>query len=75
LFRFTIIDELDVTFSNKKTRYLYTYSLQSPDLFTNINDSDQTESVYSFQSKSTSNNYFTNIKIDFFKLNINLILD
>jgi len=46
-------DELDVTFSNKKTRYLYTYSLQSPDLFTNINDSDQTESVYSFQSKST----------------------
>lgn len=62
MFRFTIIDDLDdeydVTWGNKRSRYLYTYNLQSPDLFSNINDSDETESVYSIQSKATSNTFF-----------------
>lgn len=63
LFRFTIIiddlsdDKYEVTspWGRKKSRYLYTYNLQSPDLFS-INDSDQTESIDSIQSKATSNN-------------------
>lgn len=56
-----IIDDLndednEVTWGNKMARYLYTYTLQSPDLISNISDSE-TESIYSIQSKSTSNNF------------------
>lgn len=73
-FKFTIIDDLDenqyeVTWGNKKTKYFYSYNLQSPDLFSNINDSDKTENVYS-PLKTTSNNFYTNINVvDFCNLN------
>lgn len=50
-------DEFDVTWGGKKSRYMYNYTLQSPDVFSKPNDTDETESVYSFQSKSTSNNF------------------
>ncbi|XP_015363610.1 PREDICTED: E3 ubiquitin-protein ligase Mdm2-like isoform X2 [Diuraphis noxia] len=48
-------DEYDTWVNKKKSRYLYTYKLksQSPDLFQNINDSDQSESIHSTQSKDT----------------------
>lgn len=56
-FQFTIIDDndyADVTWSNKKSRYLYTYDLKSPDLFS----TSDSESIYSDQSKETGNNHF-----------------
>ncbi|XP_026806853.1 E3 ubiquitin-protein ligase Mdm2-like [Rhopalosiphum maidis] len=44
----------DTWVNKKKSRYLYTYKLKSPDdLFENINDSDQSESIDSTQSKAT----------------------
>lgn len=46
-------DEYDVTWGGKRSRYIYNYTLQS-DLLSTY-DSDQTESVHSVQSKSTSN--------------------
>lgn len=71
MFQFNIIiddiddNEYDVTWGGtKKSRYLYSYTLQSPDLFPNINDTNQTESEYIPQSKSTSNNHLI-IKVCF----------
>lgn len=50
-------DEYDVTWGGKRSRYIYNYIVQSPVLFSNSYDSDQTESIHSIQSKSTSNNF------------------
>jgi len=51
--------------NKKKSRYLYTYKLKSSDdLFEHINDSDQSESIDSTQSKATSNNFYKNIEVD-----------
>ncbi|CAH1724698.1 unnamed protein product [Aphis gossypii] len=44
----------DTWVNKKKSRYLYTYKLKSSDdLFEHINDSDQSESIDSTQSKAT----------------------
>lgn len=54
-----IVDDLnnedyDVTWGGKKSRYLYNYTaLELPDIFSNLDDSDQSESVLSIQTKST----------------------
>jgi len=58
-------DEYDTWVNKKKSRYLYTYKLksQSPDLFQNINDSDESESIHSTQSKATSNNFLKIFKL------------
>lgn len=61
-FNLLIDDDEYETFS-KKSRYLYTYKLKSPDLFQNV-DSESSE-VYTNQSNSTSNNFYSNIKFDF----------
>jgi len=48
-------DEQDATWGGKRTRYIYNYALQCPDIISNTDDSDVTESVHSVQSKTTSN--------------------
>lgn len=67
-------DEYDVTWGGKRSRYLYNYILEIPD--SNTDDSDQTESVLSIQSKSTSNIFLNRlyIDIDFIKLNFFLYM-
>ncbi|VVC35519.1 Zinc finger, RING/FYVE/PHD-type [Cinara cedri] len=45
------LDDNEITWGSKKSRIIYNYDLKS-DLFSNINDSDQTESVFT-QSEST----------------------
>ncbi|VVC36879.1 Zinc finger, RING/FYVE/PHD-type [Cinara cedri] len=48
-------EEYDVTWGGKKSRYIYNYTaLELPDTFSNTDDSDQTESILSIQTKSTA---------------------
>lgn len=49
-------DEYDITWGGKRTRFIYTCTVQS-DLFSSMDDSDETESILSIQSKSTGNNW------------------
>lgn len=50
---------MDVTWGGKRGRYIYNYVLQSPPN-RHSNDSDETESVHSVQSKATSNHFLVN---------------
>ncbi|XP_025424895.1 E3 ubiquitin-protein ligase Mdm2-like isoform X2 [Sipha flava] len=45
-------DEFDITWGGKRSRYIYNYTLQSPNSIIN-EDSDDTESILSIQSKTT----------------------
>lgn len=64
-----IVDDLnnedyDATWGGKRSRYLYNYTtLELPEELSNTDDSDQTESILSVQTKSTSIKYIYFIMI------------
>lgn len=48
-------EDADATWGGNRTRYVYNYTLQCTDLISDTDNSDATESIYSVQSKTTSN--------------------